>query len=169
MMLFTQVQGLPVITAEEAEPLGRVEGLTIDARTRRIACLCLSGAPKHAETIGWSAIGGVGPDAVIVRSRIAVDPGQSVFPVHHEALGRRVLTESGTVHGTVKDIAFDKATGQIRTLYTALGDISGDRLLGLGSYAVVVRAEHVSHSPVAGIGGGSACLAGGEPMQPTDR
>ncbi|AKJ09567.1 hypothetical protein ABB07_05905 [Streptomyces incarnatus] len=143
MMLFTQAQGLPVITAEEAEPLGRVEGLTIDAHTRSVACLRLSGAPKHAAAIGWNAIEGVGPDAVIVRSRTAVDAEQSTFPAHHEALGQRVLTESGTVHGTVKDIAFDRSTGQIRTLYTALGDISGDRVLGLGSYAVVVRTEPV--------------------------
>ncbi|MER6027132.1 PRC-barrel domain-containing protein [Streptomyces sp. NPDC001851] len=143
MMLFTQAEDLPVITAEEAEPLGRVEGLTIDAHTRSIACLRLSGAPKHAATIAWDAIEGMGPDAVIVRSRTATDAGQSTFPPHHEALGRRVLTEDGTVHGTVKDIAFDETTGQVRTLYTALGDISGDRLLGLGSYAVVVRAEPV--------------------------
>jgi sporulation protein YlmC with PRC-barrel domain len=52
-----------------------------------------------------------------------------------------VLTEHGTEHGTVKDIAFDPVTGRILTLYTALGEISGTRLLGLGSYAVVVRTE----------------------------
>lgn len=140
-MLFTQAQGLPVITADEAEPLGRVESLTIDAHTRSIACLRLSQAPKHAAAIAWDAVEAVGPDAVIVRSRTATDPGQNTFPTHHEALGRRVLTEDGTSHGTVKDIAFDNTTGQLRTLYTALGDIRGDRLLGLGSYAVVVRAD----------------------------
>ncbi|MGW2486074.1 PRC-barrel domain-containing protein [Streptomyces sp. NPDC001606] len=141
MMLFTQAQGLPVITADEAELLGRVEGLTIDAHTRSVACLRLSGAPKHATTIAWNTIEAVGRDAVIVRSRTAADPGQSSLPVHHEALGRRILTEDGVAHGTVKDIAFDHATGRLHTLYTALGDISGDRLLGLGSYAFVVRAE----------------------------
>ncbi|MEU3414194.1 MULTISPECIES: PRC-barrel domain-containing protein [unclassified Streptomyces] len=141
MMLFTQAQGLPVITADEAEPLGRVESLTIDAHTGSIACLRLSGAPKHLSTIAWHAIEAVGRDAVIVRSRTATDVGHSSLPAHQEALGRRVLTEHGSEHGTVKDIAFDNTTGRIHTLYTALGDISGDRLLGVGSYAVVVRAE----------------------------
>jgi sporulation protein YlmC with PRC-barrel domain len=138
MMMFSQARGLPVITAEEAEQLGRVESLTIDARHRRVACLRLSGAPKHAATIAWNAIEAVGRDAVIVRSRTGTDPGQSDVPAHHEALGQRVLTEHGTEHGTVKDIAFDNSTGQVLTLYTALGDIPADRLLGLGSYAVVV-------------------------------
>ncbi|MFI9150360.1 PRC-barrel domain-containing protein [Streptomyces sp. NPDC053367] len=140
MMLFTQAMGLPVITADEAEPLGRVEALTIDARSRSIACLRLSGAPKHATAVAWNAVEAVGRDAVIVRSRTAADPGQSGFPVHREALGHRILTEHGAAHGTVKDIAFDPATGEVRTLYTAFGDIPGDRLLGLGSYAVVVGA-----------------------------
>jgi sporulation protein YlmC with PRC-barrel domain len=140
MMLFTQTLGLPVITADEAEPLGRVEALTIDAGSRSIACLRLSEGPKHATTVAWSAIEAVGRDAVIVRSRTAAGLRQSDAPAHREALGHRILTEHGTEHGTVKDIAFDGATGQIRTLYTALGDISGDRLLGLGSYAVVVSA-----------------------------
>ncbi|WP_330335974.1 PRC-barrel domain-containing protein [Streptomyces sp. NBC_00557] len=141
MMMFSQALGLPVITAEEAEQLGRVESLTIDARNRPVACLRLSKAPKHATTIAWDAIEAVGRDAVIVRSRTGVDPGQNDVPAHHEALGRRVLTEHGTAHGTVKDVAFDNATGHILTLYTALGDIPADRLLGVGSYAVVVRVE----------------------------
>lgn len=141
MMLFTQAQGLPVITAEEAEPLGRVEGLTIDAHTRSVACLRLTGAPKHATAIAWNAVEGMGRDAVIVHSRALTDRGHSSFPAHQEALGHHVLTENGTAHGTVKDIAFDDTTGQVRTLYTALGDISGDRLIGLGSYAVVVRVD----------------------------
>ncbi|MEU2923454.1 PRC-barrel domain-containing protein [Streptomyces sp. NPDC007251] len=141
MMMFSQALGLPVITAEEAEQLGRVESLTIDARNRRVACLRLSGAPKHATTIAWNAVEAVGRDAVIVRSRVGTEPGQSDVPAHHEALGHRVLTEHGTAHGTVKDIAFDNTTGHILTLYTALGDIPADHLLGLGSYAVVVRVE----------------------------
>src|SRR5690349_15676705 len=111
MMMFSQALGLPVITAVDAEQLRRVESLTIDARNGRVACLRLSGAPKHATIIPWNAIEAVGRDAVIVRSRTGTDPGQSDVPAHHEALGHRVLTEHGTAHGTVKDIAFDNTTG----------------------------------------------------------
>ncbi|WP_435644543.1 PRC-barrel domain-containing protein [Streptomyces sp. H49] len=140
MMLVSQAHGLPVITAEEAEQLGRVSGLTIDPRTRSVVCVRLSGAPKHATTIAWDLIEGVGRSAVVVRSLASAGLGcRDEFPTHHEVLGKRVLTEHGTEHGTLKDIAFDTATGHIHTLYTALGEISGNHLLGIGEYAVVVR------------------------------
>ncbi|MBL1104339.1 PRC-barrel domain-containing protein [Streptomyces sp. 5-8] len=141
MMLFTQTRGLPVITAEEAATLGTVDGLTIDARTRSIACLRLAGARKGRAVIDWSAVEAVGHDAVIVRSRVAAESGPGDVPEHREAVGSRVLTEYGVEHGTVKDVGFDPGSGRVLTLYTALGDIAGDHLIGLGSYAVVVRGE----------------------------
>ncbi|WP_225823389.1 PRC-barrel domain-containing protein [Streptomyces naphthomycinicus] len=141
MMLFTQTRGLPVITAEEAATLGTVDALTIDARTRSVACLRLSGAPKDRAVLGWGAVEAVGHDAVIVRSRVAVGAGPDEVPEHRDAVGSRVLTEYGVEHGTVKDVGYDPGTGKILTLYTALGDIAGDDLIGLGTYAVVVRAE----------------------------
>jgi sporulation protein YlmC with PRC-barrel domain len=140
MMLFTQAQGLPVITAEEAAALGTVRDLTIDSRTRSVACLRLSGAPKDAAVIAWGAVEAVGQDAVIVCSRVAVESGHADLSEHHEALGSRVLTEHGVEHGTVKDVSFDPVSGKILTVYTALGDITGDRLIGLGSHALVVHA-----------------------------
>ncbi|MFH8336485.1 PRC-barrel domain-containing protein [Streptomyces sp. AM6-12] len=139
MRLLSRTRGLPVITREEAEQLGRVEDLTVDPRTRSVVCVRLSGAPKHATTIAWDLVEGVGQDAVVVRSAASAGGGRHDFPTHHEILGKRLLTEHGTAHGTVKDIAFDPTTGHIQTLYTALGDISGDHLLGVGEYAVVVR------------------------------
>ncbi|MFF5406908.1 PRC-barrel domain-containing protein [Streptomyces misionensis] len=139
MMLVSQAHGLPVITAEEAEELGRVGGLTIDPRTRSVVCVRLSGAPKHATTIPWDLVEGVGRSAVVVRSLASAGVGRDGFPTHHEILGKRVLTEHGTAHGTVKDVAFDTTTGHLHTLYTALGEISGNHLLGIGEYAVVVR------------------------------
>ncbi|MEU3032326.1 PRC-barrel domain-containing protein [Streptomyces incarnatus] len=146
MRLLSQTRGLPVITTAEAEELGRVEDLTVDPRTRSVVCVRLSGAPKHATTIAWELIEGVGQDAVVVRSLASAGVGPHEFPTHHEILGKRVLTEHGTEHGTVKDLAFDTATGHIHTLYTALGDIPGDHLLGVGEYAVVVRGARTASS-----------------------
>ncbi|MDO0924317.1 PRC-barrel domain-containing protein [Streptomyces sp. TG1A-8] len=141
MMLFTQARGLPVITAEEAVTLGTVKDLTIDPHTRGIARLRLSGAAKDAAVVDWQSVEAVGQDAVIVRSGSAAGLGAKDAPEHHEAVGSRVLTEYGAEHGTVKDVAFDPVSGRVLTLYTALGDIPGERLIGLGSYAVVVHAE----------------------------
>jgi sporulation protein YlmC with PRC-barrel domain len=140
-MLFSQALGLPVISAADATTLGKVADLTIDAPGAAIAALRLSGASGRTDVLAWNAVESVGKDAVIARPPVATDPVRGALPAHHHALGSRVLTEHGTEHGTVKDIAFDPATGRILTLYTALGEISGTRLLGLGSYAVVVRTE----------------------------
>ncbi|MFI5972545.1 PRC-barrel domain-containing protein [Streptomyces sp. NPDC051452] len=141
MMLFTQAKGLRVITADEAATLGTVKDLTIDTHTRGIACLRLAGAPKDATAIAWGSVQALGRDAVIVRSQGVAESGAAHLPEHREAIGSRVLTEHGMEHGTVKDVAFDPVSGRILTVYTALGDIAGDRLVGLGSYAMVVRAE----------------------------
>jgi sporulation protein YlmC with PRC-barrel domain len=140
-MLFSQALGLPVITADDATSLGKVADLSIDARRAVIAAVRLSGASGSAEALPWSAVEAVGPDAVIISSRLTADQEGAQVPAHQQALGSQVLTEHGVEHGTVKDIAFDPASGRILTVHTALGDIVGARLMGLGAYALVVRAE----------------------------
>ncbi|OYP16677.1 hypothetical protein CFC35_20985 [Streptomyces sp. FBKL.4005] len=141
MMLFSRTIGLPVITGDDATSLGTVRDLTLDAAGAVVAGVRLSGGPDRTDVLPWTAVAAVGPDALIVRSRHAADPEQTPLPAHHSPLGSRVLTDLGTEHGTVQDIAFDAASGRVLTLYTALGDIPGARLLGLGSYALVVRAQ----------------------------
>ncbi|WP_030342265.1 PRC-barrel domain-containing protein [Streptomyces sp. NRRL S-1022] len=142
-MLFSQAFGLPVITADDATSMGKVADLTVDAQDATVAAVRLSGAAGRAEALAWSAVESVGPDAVIVRSRVTAEQGQDRLPAHHRVLGSRVLTEHGVEHGTVRDVAFDPVSGRVLTLYTALGEIAGTRLMGLGSYAAVVRAEPV--------------------------
>ncbi|MBC2876557.1 MULTISPECIES: PRC-barrel domain-containing protein [Streptomyces] len=143
MMLFSGTKGLPVVTADEAAELGTVEALAVEAPLGLIGHLRLSGsggpARKGRAWLPWSLVRAVGPDAVIVRS--AAEPVVAREPDHHEILGRRVLTDRGDEHGTVKDVAFDPATGRIGTVHTTQGNVSGHRLLGLGDYALVVRAE----------------------------
>lgn len=139
-MLFSQTRGRPVITASEATSLGTVRSLTVDAADGTVRCLRLADASGHDVVVPWSAIDAIGPDAVMVASQAAVEAASAEAPVHHEVLGIRVLTEHGTEHGTVEDVAYDPSSGRVLTLYTALGEISGDRLLGIGSYALVVRA-----------------------------
>ncbi|MEV4442258.1 PRC-barrel domain-containing protein [Streptomyces sp. NPDC049577] len=140
VMLFSQARDCPVVSAEEATELGRVTGLTLDARTARVGHLRLSGASGRGGTaLPWSEVHAAGPDAVIVRSGSAGRP-VAELPPHVEALGARVLTDLGDEQGTVKDIAFDPVTGRVVTVYTALGALDGQRVIGLGPYALVVRA-----------------------------
>ncbi|MFI1258227.1 hypothetical protein ACH4U6_31200 [Streptomyces netropsis] len=142
VMLFSQARGLPVVTAGEAAELGTVDALTIDASAQSISHLRLSGTrAKGHPVLAWNLVRTVGQDAVIAHSTPAAETTPTQAPVHREALGSRVLTDLGDEHGAVKDIAFDPTTGHIRTIYTTLGPIPGPRLIGLGDYALVVRAH----------------------------
>ncbi|MFK0023822.1 PRC-barrel domain-containing protein [Streptomyces sp. NPDC090798] len=138
MTLFSQIRGLPVVTLGEANELGVVKSLMIDVASGLIGQVRLSPARGRKDiAIDWSALHVIGPDAVLVRSDTALDTTPPPAPV--DVVGVRVLTEDGDERGTVRDIAFDPVTGRVENMCTALGDIPGDRLIGLGDYALVVR------------------------------
>ncbi|WP_121750647.1 PRC-barrel domain-containing protein [Streptomyces sp. E2N166] len=137
MMLFTEVRGLPVVSPAEAGPLGTVTSLTVDIASRAVSHVRLRGSRLRRETVlPWDAVHAVGPGAVRVRSTAAPD----TLPPRHDLLGRRVLTEAGAEHGTVLDVAFDPEAGRLLAVFTTRGEVSADRLLGLGDHALVVRA-----------------------------
>ncbi|MEU5419609.1 PRC-barrel domain-containing protein [Streptomyces sp. NPDC001407] len=141
-MLFSHTRGLPVVTADEAVELGTVDALTIDTDTKCVGHLLLSGA-RHGgpSALPWSRVRAVGPDAVIVHSTVTVGGDPAPDPAGNRILGARVLTDLGEEHGAVEDIAFDARTGRIGTLHTTRGNVPGERLIGLGSYALVVGAD----------------------------
>ena len=56
----------------------------------------------------------------------------------HAPVGKRVLTSAGDELGTVTDVEFVPDTGEVTALVLDTGTIAGTRLLGIGSYAVVV-------------------------------
>ncbi|MEV4437365.1 hypothetical protein [Streptomyces sp. NPDC049555] len=138
-MLFSALRHCPVVGIEEAADLGRVEAVGLAPAGAAVAHLRVSGAGRHPRLVPWSAVHAAGPDAVLVRAAEVADDGEEEAPGQHEALGTRVLTDLGNEHGTVEDVAFDPATGRIHTLYTTLGAVPGERVMGLGDYALVVR------------------------------
>ena len=60
---------------------------------------------------------------------------------HGDLLGKRVLTDVGDDLGPVDDVEFDPTDGLIQALTLEGQQVSSDRLLGIGAYAVVVRAD----------------------------
>ncbi|MFE0810450.1 PRC-barrel domain-containing protein [Streptomyces sp. NPDC058794] len=136
MMLFTEVRGLPVTGPARTGPLGTVTCLTVDVASGAVSHVRLRGGRfRGATVLPWDAVHGIGPGGVRVGSADAVDNA----PPCQDLLGRRILTEAGTEHGAVLDVAFDTETGRLLALFTTRGEVSPDRLLGLGDYAVVVR------------------------------
>ncbi|MFV0137672.1 PRC-barrel domain-containing protein [Streptomyces sp. HMX87] len=136
MMLFSQVSGLPVVTLTEAAQLGTVASLTVDARSGALTHVRVRGRRPRKETVlAWDAVHAIGPDAVLVRSAAAAESA----PPRHDLPGSRVLTETGDAWGTVQDVAFDPESGRVLTILTTRGELPGDRMLGLGDHALVVR------------------------------
>ncbi|MDQ0753647.1 uncharacterized protein YrrD [Streptomyces africanus] len=137
MMLFSQARGLPVRTLTEAEEIGVLKALTVDAPAGVVTHVRVRRRHSRKESVlAWGALHAIGPDTVLVRSATA----PSEVPPHHELPGVRILTETGDGLGTVQDVVFEPETGRIEAIRTAHGDLPADRLLGLGDYALVVRA-----------------------------
>lgn len=137
-MLFSRALGLPVLTLTEADELGVVRSLIVDAASGVITHVRVRGRHSRKETVlAWGALHAIGPDAVLVRS---VTPPAEV-PRHHDLLGSRILTETGDARGTVQDVAFDPSTGRVETVLSAHGELPAEHVLGLGDYALVVRAH----------------------------
>lgn len=139
-MLYSQVRGLPVVTLAEAAEIGVVKALTVDPAGRAVTHVRVGARHGRKETVlPWEALHAAGPDAVLVGPDPAGAGAEHPAPPHREVLHHRILTEAGDERGTVQDLAFDPDTGRVTTVYTALGTIPADRLLGLGDYALVVR------------------------------
>ncbi|WP_437041088.1 PRC-barrel domain-containing protein [Streptomyces sp. enrichment culture] len=137
MMLFTEVRGLPVVPPDGAGPLGAVTSLTVDVASGSVSHLRWRGGRFGRESaLAWDAVRSVGPGAV----RVGCAAADESAPPHHDLLGRRILTDTGTGLGTVLDVAFDTRTARLLALFTTRGELPPDRLLGLGDYALVVWA-----------------------------
>ena len=78
------------------------------------------------------------------RTRACWAPATTVADLvanDHHVLGKRVLTSRGADIGKVTDVEFDHESGAIENLLLDDETVAGARLLGVGSDAVVVRAE----------------------------
>jgi sporulation protein YlmC with PRC-barrel domain len=136
-MLFSRVRGLPVV-APDATESGVVTSLAVDVDAGTVTHVRLRGRHRRETVLPWASVHAVEPDAVLVRAHIP-GPGDSPAPPH-DLMGSRVLTDAGEELGTVLDVAFDPDTGRVLAVFTTVGTLSADLLLGLGDYALVVRA-----------------------------
>ena len=142
-MRFTECRKRPVLDTSTALTLGKVDGLVLDPATRSVVAVTVK-RKGDADTLLWSALQTFGPDAVTVDGEQALtEADEHVTALRSKkraALGKRVLTDAGDEAGLLEDVAFDPASGTVTALLTSEGEIAGDRLLGVGSWAVVVRA-----------------------------
>lgn len=137
-------RGRKVVSRASAEHLGTVSHLVLDAR-RRAVSLVVVGKRRGARVVAWEDLSGFGTDAVMVRDEAALrEPAdereRAAARGRLEAVGRRVLSELGNDLGHVEEVLFDPATGAVEAIVVEGAERAGEALLGLGSYALVVRA-----------------------------
>ncbi|MGH3753597.1 MAG: PRC-barrel domain-containing protein [Pseudonocardiaceae bacterium] len=142
-MLFSQARKRDVVNTATATRVARVDGFVVLPGPPRVALLRLGKVSGAGTLVAWDDVQGFGPDAVTVLTDAVLRPARDPWEQRAEdgdleILGKRVLTERGMELGAVTDVDFDPETGAVTTLITKTETIAGQRLIGLGGYAVVV-------------------------------
>jgi sporulation protein YlmC with PRC-barrel domain len=142
-MRFSEAKNRKVISTTGATTVGRLNEFVLDPRTAHVVAVKLKKAAGKGDTLTWNHMKSFGQDAIIVESAdmISVPEGDlaTLSDKRHRVLGKRILTDRGEAVGRVKDVEFDPDSGQVRAVITDNEEIDGPRIIGLGSYALVVR------------------------------
>jgi sporulation protein YlmC with PRC-barrel domain len=143
-MLFSEAIGQRVVSTTSAATVGHVGSLVIDPAGQRVVALSLKKTPVSGTLLPWADVTAFGVDAVTVASESQIIEEQGQFAElnskAHIILKKRILNTAGIQVGTVRDVDFDPADGRILGILTDDQPVDGRALLGVGSYAVVVRA-----------------------------
>ncbi len=134
-MRASEAKGRQVVSTADAATLGKVDLLLVDPATAQVVAVRLSKASAGRDFLRWTDIASFGPDAVTVAS---ADP-LTDKPGGVDVLGARLLEESGDELGKATDFEFDSIDGSVQTLFAEDAEIRGNRMLALGSYALMVR------------------------------
>ena len=142
-MLFSEVSGRKVVSTDTAETVGKVDGFVVDPALPGVVALIVAKSPNSGSALPWPNVRAVGADAVTVASSGAiVVPDERLAELadkSHTLIGKRVLSTAGVALGALRDVDFDPATGRLAALLLDTGSVEGDRIVGAGSYAVVVK------------------------------
>ena len=145
MTLFSEARGRKVVSTSTAGTVGKVHELVIDPATRTVLALELR-KTDSGSSLRYSDITAFGDDAVTVtgadKITEATEDVAALLGKDHHVLGKRVLSAAGVELGTVKDVEFSAESGRVTALHLDGTEVSGARLLGVGSYAVVVASEN---------------------------
>jgi sporulation protein YlmC with PRC-barrel domain len=144
MMRMSAAVGRRVVSTANAATVGKISEFIVDPQTRTIVALRLKKA-ESGDTLAWADIEAFGPDAVTVRdSASVVEASPDVAALSgkpHRFLGKRVLTTTGDEAGILDDVEFDPESGLVTALIVGNEDLLGEKLRGIGSYAVVVAVD----------------------------
>jgi uncharacterized protein YrrD len=114
--------GLPVMTRDTGENVGKVQDLLLDRQGSRVLGILVDEAGwfREARVVAWPSLRAVGLDAVIIDGEASVKKASEV-PEMSEVLdrgnvliGARVETTEGRELGKIEDFFFDPETGIVK-------------------------------------------------------
>ncbi len=141
-MRWTAILGHSVVDTKTAETVGTIDALVADPDASQVVAFLVAG-----RAVSWSDAGGIGSDALTLsdgnREGDLLHPPSSDLELRAVAgagdpLGKRVITELGHEIGSIEDLEVDAETGAIGQLILADDQIKGSRLIGIGSFAVMI-------------------------------
>ena len=149
---FAAASGRKIVSRASAEELGKLAHIVVDVQRRQVASLVV-GKGRKALLVAWEDVSGFGPDAVMVADESALheprdDHERAAADGKLDLVGKRALSDMGNDLGTVTDVAFDPATGALETLVLGDREEPAASLLGVGSFAAIVRAPADQNSEV---------------------
>lgn len=140
-MLFSEAKNRKVVNTADATTLGKIRGFVIDPKKAAvIALICKK--TDDGDTLRWTDLTAFGSDAVTVdskdRLKAADEQITELSDKKYRIDKKLVLTAEGDALGDVKDVEFDPETGALVSLKLDNGNSTATKMVGLGSYAVVV-------------------------------
>lgn len=142
-MRFNDVLKRKIVSTDTADTVGKISGFLVDPQRQAVVGLVCK-KTSSGSVIPWEGLNAVGEDAVTISDtdKIVAPEGRlaELNDKAHQVLRKRVLASSGDELGHVDDVEFDPATGQVLMLVLDHEEVAGSRLVGVGSYAVVVTA-----------------------------
>ena len=143
-MLFNEASGRKVVSTGSAATVGKVKSFIVDPGSQRVVALRLSKTPDSGTVLRWKDIHAFGADAVTVTDVALIVEADAELDAldakQHTIIGKQVLTSEGRKVGSVVDVDFDPADGRLVSLVLSDHSIEGAKFVGVGSYAVVVKA-----------------------------
>jgi uncharacterized protein YrrD len=151
------VVGLPVIDLAEGKSLGRVHSLIVNPATRRVEAMEVGERTllkTKTEVIPFGKLRSIGNDAVTLLDFQAEEspeaPPEMEALLERKLIGSRLVTEDGSLAGTIEDFSFNVADGALVELFVT-GEktktylaLPLDTIHSFGRDFIIIREDYLS-------------------------
>jgi sporulation protein YlmC with PRC-barrel domain len=138
----TELVGRTVVSRSSADPLGSLRTVVVDGPRHAIVALQV-GKGRKSRFVELRDLRAVGPDAIVVDDESMLHPAagpaqEATAKGKRDVLGSVVYTSTGVALGKVTDLGLDLDGGLVSIVVAGEYEIRGERILGFGTFALVV-------------------------------